>query len=99
MSQYYISSLIEIHSRQKHNVTYNLYFGNDNNLAMGMSIFASQTVMPVVIEALKYTPRNDNDRFMYHPDLQSIIIDEITGQPMRDLEDRRAIEILVPIKK
>jgi len=31
MSQYYISSLIEIHSRQKHNVTYNLYFGNDNN--------------------------------------------------------------------
>lgn len=72
------------------------YFGNDNNQAMGIDIFASQTVMPVVIESLKHTARIDNDHFMYHPDLQSIIIDEITGQSMRDLQDRRAIEILVP---
>ncbi len=72
------------------------FYGNDNNLAMGDSIFASQTVMPLVIEVLKKTEPSPNDRFMYHPDLQSVIIDEFTGQPKKDLQDPHAIEILVP---
>ncbi len=72
------------------------YYGNDNNLAMGDSIFASQTVMPLVVEILKATQPTQEERFMYHPDLQTIIIDEITGLHKKNLDDSQAIEILVP---
>lgn len=72
------------------------YFGNDNNMAMGMDIFAAQTVMPIVIELLQKTELHENDKFLYHPDLQPIVINEITGRPMEALADQRAIQIVVP---
>jgi membrane peptidoglycan carboxypeptidase len=75
------------------------YIGNDENRAMGNDIFASQTVLPLVIDILKQTPCRADEHFMYHPDLQPVTIHEITGLAVKDLHDPHAIEILVPREK
>ncbi|MBY0110085.1 MAG: transglycosylase domain-containing protein [Candidatus Babeliaceae bacterium] len=77
------------------NYTAAAYFGNDDYRSMGTHIFASQTVMPLVIDVLKATDGACKDYFKYHPDLQPAIIDEITGQKT-DPDNPQAIEILIP---
>ena len=61
---------------------------------MGGDVYASLTARPLVFEVLKRVAKSD-DRFMYHPELEKIVIDEITGRPA-DPRDPQAIEILVP---
>ncbi len=72
------------------------YIGSDDNASMGTAIYASQTVLPLVIDILKKAPAVKDEKFLYHPDLKKILIDEITGQPARQVHDAHAIEILVP---
>ncbi len=72
------------------------YIGNDENKAMGNYTFASQTVFPLLVDILAQIDHARDEHFIYHPELKSVIIHEITGKPLPDLRDPHAIEILVP---
>ncbi len=72
------------------------YIGNDENKPLGATTFASQTVFPLVVDVLTKTTHEKGTHFMYHPELKKCIIHEITGQPLKNLHDSHAIEILVP---
>lgn len=73
------------------------FIGNDDNLPMGKYIFASQTVLPLILDVLKTLDTGSTTQFMYHPELQPLVINAITGFPVRRHDrDDQVIELLVP---